>query len=118
MAYNGKRLGGIIKSDYLAFKKASGAKKNADLIAMLKSENMPLTECGNISDILEYCTNTSYPLGIGHGVKYHKRPGATEREFFAEVLDSAAANEESFLQMQRIFPNAVKLVIDIIRGVV
>lgn len=79
---------------------------------------MPLTECGNISDILEYCTNKSYPLGIGHGVKYHKNSGATEKEFFAEVLDSAAANEESFLQMQRIFPNAVKLVLDIVKGAI
>lgn len=116
--YNGNRLKNIIKSDYLAFKKASGQKKNDDLIAMLKAENMPLTECGNISDILEYCTNKSYPLGIGHGVKYHKRDGATEREFFAEVLDSAASNEEAFLQMQRIFPNAVKMVFDIIGGVI
>lgn len=116
--YNGNRLKDVIKSDYLAFKKASGQKKNDDLIAMLRAENMPLTECGNISDILEYCTNKSYPLGIGHGVKYHKNPGATEKEFFAEVLDSAAANEESFLQMQRIFPNAVKLVLDIVKGAI
>lgn len=116
--YNGNRLKDVIKSDYLAFKKASGQKKNDDLIAMLRAENMPLTECGNISDILEYCTNKSYPLGIGHGVKYHKNSGATEKEFFAEVLDSAAANEESFLQMQRIFPNAVKLVLDIVKGAI
>lgn len=116
--YNGNRLKDVIKSDYLAFKKASGQKKNDDLIAMLRAENMPLTECGNISDILEYCTNKSYPLGTGHGVKYHKNSGATEKEFFAEVLDSAAANEESFLQMQRIFPNAVKLVLDIVKGAI
>lgn len=116
--YNGKRLGTIIKTDYQAFKKASGKKKNDDLIAMLKAENMPLTECGNISDILEYCTNKSYPLGVGHGVKYHETPGATEKEFFAEVLDSAASNKEAFLQMERIFPNAVKMVLDIIGGVI
>ena len=114
--YNGKKLGDIIKKDYLSFKKASGKRKNDDLLEMLRSENMPLTECGNISDILEFCTNKSYPLGVGHGAKYHKRPGATEKEFFAEVLDSAAANEASFLQMERIFPNAVQMVFDIIGG--
>ena len=114
--YNGVRLETVIKNDYLAFKKASGKKKNDDLIAMLKAENMPLTECGNISDILEYCTNKSYPLGVGHGVKYHKRPGATEKEFFAEVLDSAASNEKAYLQMKRIFPNATQMVLDIIGG--
>lgn len=114
--YNGKKLGDVIKKDYLTFKKASGKRKNDDLLEMLRSENMPLTECGNISDILEFCTNKSYPLGVGHGAKYHKRPGATEKEFFAEVLDSAAANEASFLQMERIFPNAVKMVFDIIGG--
>lgn len=114
--YNGKKLGDVIKKDYLSFKKASGKRKNDDLLEMLRSENMPLTECGNISDILEFCTNKSYPLGVGHGAKYHKRPGATEKEFFAEVLDSAAANEASFLQMERIFPNAVQMVFDIIGG--
>ena len=114
--YNGKKLGDVIKKDYLTFKKASGKRKNDDLLEMLRSENMPLTECGNISDVLEFCTNKSYPLGVGHGAKYHKRPGATEKEFFAEVLDSAAANEASFLQMKRIFPNAVKMVFDIIGG--
>ena len=114
--YNGVRLETVIKNDYLAFKKASGKKKNDDLIAMLKAENMPLTECGNISDILEYCTNKSYPLGVGHGVKYHKRQGATEKEFFAEVLDSAASNEKAYLQMKRIFPNATQMVLDMIGG--
>ena len=116
--YNGTRLGAVIKSDYQAFKKSMGAKSNVQLLAMLKAENMPLTECGNISDILEYCMNKSYPLGVGHGTTYHKRNGATEREFFAEVLDSAASNEASFKQMQRIFPNAVNLVFDIIKGVI
>lgn len=114
--YNGDRLGDIIKSDYKAFKKSMGAKSNADLLAALKQENMSLLECGNISDILEFCVNKSYPLGVGHGVSYHKRPGATEREFFAEVLDSAAANEASFKQLQRIFPNAVNFVFEILKG--
>ena len=59
-----------------------------------------------------------YPLGVGHGVSYHQRDDATEKEFFAEVLDSAASNEASFKQMQRIFPNAVNMVFDIISGAI
>lgn len=116
--YNERKLENVIKADYLAFKKSMNAKSNAELLEMLKAENMPLTECGNISDILEYCTGKSYPLGIGHGAAYHKRQGATEREFFAEVLDSAAANEASFQQLQRIFPNAVNFVLDIVKGAI
>ena len=115
---NGRRLANVIKSDYLAFKKSMNAKSNDELLSMLKVEKMPLTECGNLSDILEYCTNRSYPLGIGHGTAYHKYDGATEREFFAEVLDGAAANEASFKQLQRVFPNAVNFVFDIIKGVI
>ena len=114
-AYNGVRLQTVIKDDYKAFKKASGKTRNDEVIAMLRNE-LSVKDRANISDILEFCTNKSYPLGVGHGVAYHKRTGATECEFFAEVLDSAAANEGSFKQMQRIFPNAVKMVFDIIGG--
>lgn len=114
---NGQRLENVIKSDYKAFKKALGVKTNAEVISVLKAENMDKKVCGNISDILEKCTNTSYPLGIGHGARYHKRNGATEREFFAEVLDSAVANEPSYKQMQRLFPNAVDMVWEMIKGV-
>lgn len=94
------------------------AQNDDELLAMLKSENMPKTECGNISDILEFCMKKPYPLGVGHGVSYHQRDDATEKEFFAEVLDSAASNEASFKQMQRIFPNAVNMVFDIISGAI
>ena len=107
---DGKRLQDVIKDDYFAFKSSIGAAKAADVIAYLKAENMTLYQCGNISDILEFCTKKSYPLGIGHGVKYHTRDGATEKEFFAEVLDSSVSNEEGYAQMVRLFPNAVAMV--------
>ena len=57
-------------------------------------------------------------MGIGHGTAYHRRPGATEKEFFAEVLDSRVANDASYNQMVRLFPNAVDLVWDMIRSVI
>jgi len=118
LEYDGKRLLDVIKSDFRAFKKTCGVTKAADVIPVLKAERMGLRECGNISDILEKCTGVSYPLGLGHGVDYHRKEGATEKEFFAEVLDSAVANEAGYKQMVRLFPNAVEMVWDIVRGLV
>lgn len=116
---NGKRLLDVIKEDFKAFKKSIGAKNNDELLMMLKAEPMAKDGkiCGNISDILEKCTGKSYPLGIGHGISYHRREGATEREFFAEVLDSSIANKPAYEQMKRLFPNAVDMVWTMIKGV-
>lgn len=115
---NGVRLIDTIKNDFEAFKKSMGASSNSDLIDLLKAEGMDKKTCGNISDILEKCTGRSYPLGIGHGASYHNRSGATEKEFFAEVLDSSIANGESYEQMRRLFPNAVNMVWEMIKGVI
>lgn len=104
-----------IKKDFQAFKKSLNVSKAADVIPVLKAENMDARTRGNISDILEKCTGVSYPLNVGHGAKYHKRDGATEREFFAEVLDSSVTNEPAYNQMKRLFPNAVELVWEMIR---
>lgn len=116
--FNGKQLEDVIKSDFQAFKKSLGVSRAAEVIPILKAEHMSLVECGNISDILEKCTGQSYPLGIGHGTSYHKRQGATEREFFAEVVSSAVVNEASYKQLERLFPNAVKMVWEMARSVI
>lgn len=115
---NGQTLIGTIKSDFQSFKKSLGVSKAADVIPILKAENLSMYARANISDILEKCTGKSYPLGFGHGITYHKRDGATEREFFAEVLASAVTNPESYAQMERLFPNAVNMVWDIVREAV
>lgn len=115
---NGQTLIGTIKSDFQNFKKSLGVSKATDVITVLKAENLSMYARANISDILEKCTGKSYPLGIGHGVSYHKRAGATETEFFAEVLASAVTNPESYAQMVRLFPNAVNMVWDIVREAV
>lgn len=92
-----------------ALKELGSEQSNIVVIEALKNENMPLTECGNISDIIEGCTNISYPLGVGHGKDYHIGD-LTAVEFFAEVIDSKAANPESIAQMRRVFPNSVNFV--------
>lgn len=92
-----------------ALKELGSEQSNIVVIEALKNENMPLTECGSISDIIEGCTNISYPLGVGHGKGYHIG-NRTAVEFFAEVIDGKAANPESIAQMRRVFPNSVSVV--------
>lgn len=103
-----ERLREVLVRDLAEFKKTIGVDTDHELVAALKNENMSKVERGNISDILEGLTGINYPLGLGHGADYHKgSEGATEREFFAEVIDSAVAAPKAFEQMKRIFPNAV-----------
>ena len=115
METNGKTLLGAIKSDFQEFKKSKNLKKAADVVAELKKENLSVHARGNISDILEKCTGISYPLGVGHGVTYHKHADKTEKEFFTEVLSSAVVNKEGYAQMVRLFPMAVNLVWEMIK---
>ena len=108
----GKKLEDIMRDDYLSFKKSIGAKTNGELISILKAENMTEYQRGDLSDCLEKFTGNSYPLGIGHGTRYHKKTGKTEREFFAEIISSIVTTPESFEQLKRVFPTAVKAVLD------
>ena len=87
-------------------------------VALLKREGRSLSERGNISDVIEFCTRKSYPLGAGHGAKYWNTPGAGAQEFFAETLDSKVANPKALAQMRRVFPNSVDVVEEIIGGLV
>ena len=114
---SGKNLLDLIKSDFQAFKKSLGVSRADEVIPILRAENRPLTDVASISDTLEKCTGKSYPLSVGHGVAYHKRPGATEKEFFTEVLASAATNPGGYAQMVRLFPNAVNAVWEMVREV-
>lgn len=114
---SGKNLLDLIKSDFQAFKKSLGASRADEVIPILRAENRPLADVASISDTLEKCTGKSYPLSVGHGVAYHKRPGATEKEFFTEVLASAATNPGGYAQMVRLFPNAVNAVWEMVREV-
>lgn len=50
----------------------------------------------------------------GHGAGYWTDENGAA-EFFAEVLDSKAANPASMARMRKYFPNAVKVVEDILK---
>ena len=113
-----------------------GDRSNEQLVADLKKEmeekNWTLFQRGSVSDILECMTGIDYPLGSGHGSKFVQEIGSDgsvverkisywqnrlpNKEFFAETLDGAAANEESYLMMKRFFPTAVSVVHKIIGG--
>lgn len=101
------------------------------VIDTLKAEELSLSATASISDMIEFCTGKSYPLGVGHGTKYwgehvllnngdemfmdHKN---APLEFFAEVCDGMIANPESLNQMRRVFPNAVNVVEKILKELV
>ena len=74
-----------------------------------------LKETLALSDMIESFTGISNPLGSGHGKNYWKNRLPC-REFFAEVLDGAAANEGSYALLKQMFPRGVEGVHRIIGG--
>ena len=116
-----EELGEIIKKDWTKYRNAEGkrlgvtrGKNRAAINALLEQgARFDKKKYGNVSDIIEGCTRESYPLGVGHGTSYHSTPGATGKEFFAEVFDAAMSNQASYNEMKRIFPNAVAKVEEI-----
>lgn len=112
----GRGLKAVMRADFQDFKKQMGCSNIRDTVAKLKAENNPKIATGDVSDMIEGITGISYPLGIGHGAGYHKWPGKTETEFFAEVCSAMATNPESLAQIQRIFPAAYDMVLDVLIG--
>ena len=90
--------------------------RDEDAINQIKSIGLDKTAVGNMSDAIEYCTRVSYPIGVGHGSSYWTDENGAA-EFFAEILDSKAANPASMKQMRKYFPNAVKVVEDILKEI-
>ena len=88
-----------------------------DLIKESAGGTIDKIAMGNVSDAVEFCTRIPYPLGIGHGKSYwNAENGALE--FFAEVCDGKAANPASMEQMRKYFPNAVKIVEEIMEALI
>ena len=116
LEYEGVTLMDCLKEDFKELKQTLGVTRREDVIPILRRERLSKLTTGNVSDILEKFTGKSYPLGVGHGVTYHKREGATEKEFWAEVLDSSVANQEAYEYMERIFPRGVNWVWKVIEN--
>ncbi len=114
-----------IKKDWTRFQNSEAKKmgvtrnKKMAVINMLKREMRAIGPeshyaYSDISDVIEGCAKVDAPLGFGHSVSYHtEREGQTAKEFFAEVCAASMANESSYQQLIRVFPNAVKQVEDI-----
>lgn len=105
----------ILKDDYKAFKKKMGFKNNNDAFNYFNTK-YDLRTRGSLSDTLEGVTKRKFPLGMGHGVSYHNNPGASETEFFAEVMASSASNKGSYNLLKEVFPNGVKIVENIVEA--
>lgn len=77
-----------------------------------------LRTVGSLSDVVEGCTRTQYPFGVGHGKRYwgeheYHQPS----EFFAEVVDGQSANDASYQLMREVFPNSCDMVNEMIEEV-
>ncbi len=110
---NRTNLRQILKDDYKTFKDKMGFRTNNDVFKYF-NEKYDLRTRGDLSDTLEGITKRKYPLGAGHGVSYHNRPGASEAEFFAEVMASSASNRGSYNLLKEVFPNGVETVENIV----
>lgn len=101
--------------DVFRYVSVRGVSLDDTVIDILKNEGMSLSERGNISDAIEFCTRKEYPLGAGHSAKYWRNNDkAGAQEFFAETLDGKVANPKALAQMRRVFPNAVNVVEEIV----
>ena len=117
----GNGLSELLKQDFADIKKKYAVRRREEVVSPIEDSLKRkygadyMYASGSLSDILEKFTGSSYPLGIGHGSAYHKRPGATEKEFFAEVIDAMAANPESYEVLKEYFPRGVQFVVDILK---
>ncbi len=114
---SGKLLDAIIE-DYNDMK---GPLSDKEFISKIqkqaRDEGWSATDTASVSDMLECLTGIDYPLGAGHGADYWVNPKRLPcKEFFAEVLDGAAANDGSYMFMKKYFPKAVEVVHRIIGG--
>ena len=76
----------------------------------MMKDNYSIKERGCLSDIFENFSvrhgGPTFPFGIGHGRGYATRSGATEKEAFAEMLESVISNPDSLKVIQKEIPNA------------
>lgn len=101
------------------FSNLKGEQSTKQLIESLKKQakenGWSIKDTASVSDIIESMTGVSYPLGAGHGSAYWENR-LPNKEFFAETLDGAAANERSYVLLKTMFPCAVSVVHSIIGG--
>ncbi len=99
----------FLSQDFHRYKKKMGFKSNTQAFDYLKSK-YSVHERGPVSDALEGVTKRGYPLDVGHGVRYHKIPGKTATEFFANTLSTQASNPRGYKLLKEVFPQAVAVV--------
>lgn len=110
---NGIRLYESINRDYNKLKRDWNANDDTELVQAMQIASKALgyttRDLAQLSDVIQGCTGIYMPLGAGHKRNYFTNE-RREREFFAEVIESAAANETSYQLLAEMFPNSVAMV--------
>lgn len=70
-----------------------------------------------ISDWLEGILKIDFPMGTGHGKKYHKYPQATDKEIFAELTSLYINHPDQVEQVRKYFPTLVDRYLEIIKEI-
>lgn len=95
----------------------AGRKKIIEYIENMRDTALSKPKKYNdVSDMIEGTGYSSrdYPWSFGHGQSYWKDFGNEEAEFFAEYNSAKATNPESAKLIQEMFPNATKIVDDLV----
>ncbi|GHU76361.1 hypothetical protein FACS189461_3840 [Spirochaetia bacterium] len=79
------------------------------------TENIPLTERGDLSDIFEGATDGKINLGVGHGKDYWKDHD-NGTEIFAEIFSASICNKGSLTEIKEYFPETYKVFQEIVRS--
>lgn len=116
----GVRLYELLDSDYNRLKRNYRANSDEEFIDKLKQviadNGYTERDVSLLSDVLQGCTGIVRPINTSHGEGYYSSEEKREREFFAEVIESAAANENSYLILKEMFPKSFEFVGEMIGG--
>ena len=94
------------------------SKKGANLILFKKLRgvlNDP--ERRAVSDWLEGITKEDFPMGSGHGVKYHSYQGMTDKEIFAELTSLYINHPNEMENVKNIFPTLISKYLETIKEI-
>lgn len=94
------------------------SKKGANLILFKKLRGeLNDAERKAVSDWLEGITKQSFPMGWGHGVKYHSYQGMTDKEIFAELTSLYVNHPSEMENVKKMFPTLISKYLETIKEI-
>lgn len=94
------------------------SKRGANLILFKKLRgilNDPERQA--VSDWLEGITKQSFPMGYGHGAKYHTYQGMTDKEIFAELTSLYVNHPSEMENIKKMFPTLISKYLETIKEI-